>query len=61
VIDREADAAPMGIAPTDAGSSYQVRTSLPDSRGAALVLTGILKVQPANPVAVLIQPAAGRW
>ncbi len=58
--DKQTDANPMGLAPTDAASLYRVTTSLPSSRGAALVLTGVLTVAPANAARNLIQAAVSR-
>ena len=45
VVDKQPDATPVGLATTGAKTLYTVCTSLPESRGAALTLTGILKVE----------------
>lgn len=61
VSDTELDATPMGIALTDAKSLYEVSTSLPGSRGAALTLSGVLRVEPAKGAGAVIRPAMARW
>jgi hypothetical protein len=47
VQDIDPDPTPMGIAVTKANRTYNVTTSLLASRGAALTITGILRIEPA--------------
>lgn len=55
--DKQSDATPMCLAATDANTLYTICTSLPRSRGAALTLTGILRVEESKTVQLRIQPA----
>ena len=57
--DKQPDATPVGLATTGAKTLYTVCTSLPESRGAALTLTGVMKVQTGNAAQARIQPAMG--
>ena len=57
VIDKQPDATPVGLATTEANTLYTVCTSLPESRGAALTLTGILRIQAGNVARAAIRPA----
>lgn len=55
--DKQSDATPVGLGTTAANTLYTVCTSLPESRGAALTLTGVLRIEMANAARTGIQPA----
>ena len=55
--DKQPDATPVGLATTGANTLYTVCTSLPESRGEALTLTGILGVEAAGTARAAIRPA----
>lgn len=57
--DKQPDATPVCLAATDANTLYTVCASLPRSRGAALTLTGIFRVEESKTVQPRIQPAMG--
>jgi hypothetical protein len=57
--DKQPDATPVGLATAEADRLYTVCTSLPESRGAALTLTGVMKVQAGNAARAAIRPAMG--
>ncbi len=57
--DIDPDATPICSLSTKAGERYRVKTLLPDSRGASLVITGVLKVD-ANNEQIIRPVRAGR-